>query len=47
MPNMDYPGPCLSCISECGLWDDDSNRESAQSGDQSGNQSGSREEPNS
>lgn len=23
MPNMDYPGPCLSCISDsCGLWDE-------------------------
>lgn len=23
MPNMDYPGPCLSCIDHaCGLWDD-------------------------
>lgn len=25
MPNMDYPGPCLSCISDTcgdGLWDD-------------------------
>ncbi|MGE4504326.1 MAG: hypothetical protein AB7D51_03185 [Desulfovibrionaceae bacterium] len=23
MPNMDYPGPCLSCSGSCGLWDDD------------------------
>jgi len=23
MPNMDYPGPCLSCISDnCELWDE-------------------------
>ena len=23
MPNMDYPGPCLSCIDHsCGLWDE-------------------------
>ena len=23
MPNMDYPGPCLSCIADsCGLWDE-------------------------
>jgi hypothetical protein len=23
MPNMDYPGPCLSCIDNtCGLWDE-------------------------
>lgn len=23
MPNMDYPGPCLSCISDsCQLWDE-------------------------
>jgi hypothetical protein len=23
MPNMDYPGPCLSCIdTSCGLWDE-------------------------
>ncbi|MDD3311561.1 hypothetical protein [Pseudodesulfovibrio sp.] len=22
MPNMDYPGPCLSCIADnCELWD--------------------------
>ncbi len=22
MPNMDYPGPCLSCIDSCGeVWD--------------------------
>ena len=23
MPNMDYPGPCSSCIADnCGLWDE-------------------------
>lgn len=23
MPNMDYPGPCPSCIADtCGLWDE-------------------------
>lgn len=34
MANMDYPGPCLSCIdTTCGLWDDDRNRESTQSSD--------------
>lgn len=23
MPNMDYPGPCASCISDyCGLWEE-------------------------
>ena len=31
MPNMDYPGPCLSCINECGLWDDDRGREQTES----------------
>ena len=25
MPNMDYPGPCLSCVSDsCTLWDENS-----------------------
>lgn len=34
MPNMDYPGPCLSCISDtCGLWDDNDDKEKTQTTD--------------
>ncbi|WP_338669514.1 hypothetical protein [Pseudodesulfovibrio methanolicus] len=36
MPNMDYPGPCLSCIdTSCGLWDENvSERKDERSSDE-------------
>lgn len=28
MPNMDYPGPCSSCIADnCDLWDENYSKE--------------------
>lgn len=34
MPNMDYPGPCSSCIADnCDLWDENYSKETSDSKD--------------